>query len=39
MPVIQRDFWRTAAASVSGKYSRTEITLASRALRPTRLGV
>ncbi len=33
MPVIQRDFCRTAAATVSGKNSRTEMTLASRSLR------
>ena len=37
MPMIQRDFWRTAVEKVPGKYSRTDTVLASRRLRPKRL--
>jgi hypothetical protein len=36
MPVIQRDFCRTAVARVSGKFSRTQITWLSRRLTPRR---
>jgi len=36
--MIQRDFWRIAAFRVLGKYSRTQMTLASRWFRPKAAG-